>query len=157
MKIKGLVDEDFINYKMPCMFIICPHCSFKCNMYAGYQCCQNVKLKSEPDIEIGIKDLVERYLSNNITKAVVFGGLEPFDSWQDLLDFLKEFRKHTDDDVVIYTGYEKNMLEWQLGKLEQFENIVVKFGHYIPNVNTVYSDVLGITLASENQFAERIS
>lgn len=157
MKIKGLIDEDFINYKMPCMFIICPHCSFKCNMYAGYQCCQNTELKKESDIEIDAKELVTRYINNPITKAVVFGGLEPFDSWHDLMDFITIFRLNSDDDIVIYTGYEEYMLEWQIEKLKQYKNIVVKFGRYIPNVNTVYSDVLGITLASENQFAERIS
>lgn len=31
MKITGLVDEDFINYKAPSMFISTSKCSFKCD------------------------------------------------------------------------------------------------------------------------------
>ena len=157
MKIKGLVDEDFANYHLPSMFIIMPHCSFKCNMYAGYKCCQNEALAKQPDIEISAEHIIQRFINNPITSAIVFGGLEPMDSFPEVLDFISKLRDFTDADVIIYSGYEKHDLEWQIKKLSQFKNILIKFGRYIPNVNSVYSDVLGVTLASENQFAERIS
>ena len=32
MKIKGITDEDFVNYKYPSMFIATSICSFKCEM-----------------------------------------------------------------------------------------------------------------------------
>lgn len=48
-----------------------------------------------------------RYLNNDITKAVVCQGLEPFDDFTDVLDLLKVLRQFTNDDFVVYTGYEE--------------------------------------------------
>jgi hypothetical protein len=39
MVIKGIVDEDFVNYKKPSMFIIMPYCDFKCDKEAGCSIC----------------------------------------------------------------------------------------------------------------------
>ena len=39
----------------------------------------------------------------------------------------------------------------------KWENIIIKFGRYIPNQEKHYDDVLGIELASDNQYAEVIS
>ena len=80
MLIKGLIDEDFINYKLCNMFILFPHCTFKCEKECGIKCCQNSPLAKAPAIEIEIDKIVNRYLSNPISKSIVFGGLEPFDS-----------------------------------------------------------------------------
>ena len=52
MKIKGLVDEDFVQYQKPSMFIIAPYCSFKCDKEAGCEVCQNSDLAAAPIIEI---------------------------------------------------------------------------------------------------------
>ena len=35
MKIKGIIDEDFINYKFPSMFLISSTCDWKCCKEAG--------------------------------------------------------------------------------------------------------------------------
>ena len=80
MLIKGLIDEDFINYKQCSMFIMFPFCSFKCEKDCGIKCCQNSPLAKAPVIDISYKDLVGRYLNNPISKSIVFGGLEPLDS-----------------------------------------------------------------------------
>ena len=40
MEIKGLISEDFINYKKPAMTIMFPRCTFKCNEVL----CQNKKV-----------------------------------------------------------------------------------------------------------------
>ena len=37
-----------------------------------------------------------------------------------------------------------------------FTNIIIKFGRYIPNQKPHYDEVLGVNLASDNQYAERI-
>jgi hypothetical protein len=42
-------------------------------------------------------------------------------------------------------------------QLKQFPNIVVKFGRYVPKCEAHFDEVLGIKLASPNQYAERIS
>lgn len=157
MLVKGLKDEDFCNYKKPSMFIIFPRCDFKCDKEAGCSICQNSCLAHEPDIEISKENIVQRYLNNPISKAIVCGGLEPMDSLPELHSLVKEFRKHTDDDIVIYTGYNEDEYPYQWTYLEKFPNIIIKFGRFIPNQEKHYDEVLGIELASPNQYARRIS
>lgn len=153
MKIKGLITEDFVNYKKASMTIIFPYCTFKC----GKDYCQNSPLTKSPIIEISIDDLVNRYNNNPITEAVVMQGLEPFDSWSDLKEFIKKIREYNNDDIVIYTGYNKDEVIEYVKELSVYPNIIVKFGRYIPNQDGHYDDVLGVHLASNNQYAERIS
>lgn len=157
MIIKGLKDEDFVNYKKPSMFIAFPSCNWKCEKECGMRVCQNSTLAESSNIEINVDRLVDRYLSNSITKAVVCGGLEPFDSWKDLKDFVVEFRLKTNDDIVIYTGYKEEEVNHAVSWLSTFPNIVIKFGRYVPNQQQHYDEALGIKLASDNQYAKRIS
>ena len=153
MKIKGLISEDFVNYKKPAMTIMFPYCTFKC----GTEYCQNSPLSKAEDIEIDITNIVIRYLNNPITESVVMQGLEPFDSWDDLIEFVKQLRESTDDDIVIYTGYNKEEIADKITLLSKYKNIVIKYGRYIPRQEKHYDDVLGVYLASSNQYAERIS
>ena len=154
MKIKGLISEDFVNYKKPAMTIMFPHCNgFKC----GAEYCQNSPLSKAEDIEIDIANIVIRYLNNPITESVVMQGLEPFDSWDDLIGLVKQLRESTDDDIVIYTGYYKEEIADKIALLSKYKNIVIKYGRYIPNQEKHYDEVLGVYLASSNQYAERIS
>ena len=158
MFIKGLVDEDFVNYKKPSMFIAFPYCSFKCDKEAGCSICQNGRLANEENIEISINDIVDRYISNPITQAIVCGGLEPFDSWFDLQELVHELRQHTQDEIVIYTGYRVDEVAHKTYWLgDRYDNIIVKFGRFIPHQENRYDELLGIKLASPNQYARRIS
>ena len=157
MLIKGITDEDFINYKKPCMVIAFPYCSFKCDKECGKQVCQNGALANSPNINIEHMDLINRYLKNDITQSIVMQGLEPFDSWDDLFILIFLFRNYTNDDIVIYTGYNKLEILDKIEMLKCFKNIIIKFGRYIPNVQSYYNDILGVTLASENQYSEKIS
>ena len=154
MKIKGLISEDFVNYKKPAMTIMFPHCNgFKC----GAEYCQNSPLSKAEDIEMDISDIVIRYLNNPITESVVMQGLEPFDSWNDLIELVKQLRESTDDDIVIYTGYYKEEIADKMALLSKYKNIVIKYGRYIPGQEKHYDKVLGVYLASSNQYAEKIS
>lgn len=153
MKIKGLITEDFVNYKKASMTIIFPYCTFKC----GKDYCQNSSLAKTPIIEISVDDLVNRYINNPITEAVVMQGLEPFDSWNDLKEFVQKLREYNNDDIVIYTGYNKDEVSKYIEELSVYPNIIIKFGRYIPNQDRHYDDVLGVHLISNNQYAERIS
>lgn len=157
MIIKGLKDEDFINYKKPSMFIAFPSCSWKCEKECGKQVCQNSTLANAPSIEIETNKLADRYLNNPITKAITCGGLEPFDSWNDLKDLIILLRNQTLDDIIVYTGYKEEEIEDKLQYLQTFPNIIVKFGRFIPNQQSHYDNILGVNLASDNQYAERIS
>ena len=173
MKLKGIIDEDIVNYKKISMFLIFPTCSFKCDKDCGKQVCQNSSLTVVPTIDISKEALCERYLKNPLTEAIVLGGMEPFDSEFDLLPFIHCLRQQYNckDDIVIYTGYTEEELEegyrtfssakdimknsWEL--LKQYGNIVVKFGRYIPDQEKHYDSVLGVELSSPNQYAKRYS
>ena len=84
-------------------------------------------------------------------------GLEPIDSWADLQLFIQKFRERSNDDIVIYTGYYKEEIADKINWLKNYDNIVVKFGRFIPGHKKHYDEVLGINLASDNQYAEVIS
>lgn len=159
MIIKGIIDEDFTNYKKPSMFLIFPLCNWKCEQECGMRVCQNGALAQAQDIEISVLDLVNRYLSNPITSAIVCGGLEPMDSFEDLWRFIFHLRvKGCNDDVVIYTGYYKNEIPQEyLQRFSIVPNIIIKWGRFIPNQKPHFDEILGIDLASDNQYAERIS
>ena len=61
------------------------------------------------------------------------------------------------DDIIIYTGYDKNEIEDQIMILKKYKNIIVKFGRYVPGQQAHFDKVLGVELASDNQYAEKIS
>ena len=80
------------------------------------------------------------------------------DSFEDLYNLILCVRnKGCNDDIVIYTGFYKNEIFNKIDQLKQFKNIIVKFGRFIPNQKSHYDPVLGVNLASDNQYAERIS
>lgn len=157
MILKDIIDYDIVNYKEPSMFLIFPTCSFKCCIECGKEICQNIPLLKQPDVEIEVKNVVQRYLDNPLTHAVVCGGLEPFDSWEDLITFIANLRSRCSDVVVIYTGYRNEEIEDKLEILKNYKNIIVKFGRFIPGHEKHYDDILGVQLASLNQYAVKIS
>jgi organic radical activating enzyme len=160
MRVKSILDEDFINYKLPSMFISSCYCDFKCcrEQNIPNDICQNSSIYSQPNIEISAQEIVERYKKNHITSAVVIGGLEPMLQISELNELIIEFRRSGIlDDIVIYTGYYPDEIDVELQQLKKFKNIVVKFGRYILNSTPKYDNVLGVTLASDNQYAIRIS
>lgn len=157
MKIKGIISEDFVNYKKPSMVIEFPYCSFKCDKECGQQVCQNSKLVHSPTYDIPINKIVLHYLKNDITEAIVMQGLEPFDSDEELFHLIDFFRKYTDDDIVIYTGYIEEEIQLQIDLLKRkYKNIIIKFGRFIPNKPSYYDEILGIFLTSSNQYAKKI-
>lgn len=157
MIVKDIIIEDFVNYKKPCMTIGFPNCSFKCEEECGIKCCQNNTLIKAPNLEVDTERVIELYTNNPITQAICCQGLEPFDSWSDLLELISLLRKKTLDDIVIYTGYYENEIRSYIDKLKaDFKNIVVKFGRYIPDQQPHYDEVLGVNLASDNQKGVRI-
>ena len=157
MKIKGIIFEDFINYKKPSMVIEFPYCNFKCDKECGQKVCQNSDLVNSPNEDISIIRIVKIYMENNITNAIVFQGLEPFDSKHDLYQLIKVFREYTKDDIVIYTGYTEEELDYEIQVLKRlFKNIIIKFGRFIPNQPSYYDETLGVFLASSNQYAKKI-
>jgi hypothetical protein len=159
LTIKTIIDEDFINYKKPSMYIAMPSCDFKCCREAGIsiETCQNSAIAKENNIIIDDYYLIQRYFNNDISKAIVFSGLEPFKSFDDIYSFISSFRLVSEDDIVIYTGYYPEELKYEISKLKEFKNIIIKFGRYIPNDTSHFDNVLGVSLISQNQYAIQIS
>lgn len=160
IKLKGIVAEDFINYKKPSLFLATHKCDFKCCLEQNLpiSTCQNSELGLAKTIEIEIDKLVDFYIENSITKAIVVGGMEPMISFEEVFELLKKIRnKGIDDDFVIYTGYYPEEMVEEVQMLKQYKNVYIKFGRYIPNSQARYDEILGVTLASSNQYCKKIS
>lgn len=162
MRLKAIVSEDYTNYKFPAMFIGCISCDCKCCTDGGFSpsVCINNSWASAEIKHIDDSEIINEYLQNPITHAIVFGLLEPLLQYEEIKEFIRKIRVDfkCDDDIVIYTGYyeyEVNEIIDELSSL--YKNIVVKFGRFIPNCEKHFDYVLGVDLASDNQYAKRIS
>lgn len=155
IRLKGLIEEDFLNYRLPSMFLATCFCDFKCEKedLTGATFCQNSSLARAPIVEVEIKTLIDKYINNPISKSLVIGGLEPFSQFDEILNLIKEFRKYINDDIVIYTGYYENEIEEKVKLIIPFKNIIIKYGRYKCNSSGRYDEILGVKLASDNQRA----
>ena len=160
MKLRGLIAEDFVNYKIPSLFLACTTCDWKCCTERGADpsLCQNKPLASAPVIDITDEGIYSMFSSNSISKAVVVGGLEPMLQFDELDHLIATFRNHGEMcDFVLYTGYYPEEIQRETSVLARHKNVIIKYGRYIPGRPSVYDDVLGVELSSDNQFARRIS
>ena len=141
------------------MFLGFPKCSGKCNLLNNKIVCQNQFLQQAEKYDVSIDELIEKYKNNHLVKALVCGGLEPFDSFDDLLELIIAFRKVTNDDIVIYTGFTENEIKNSLwySQLLQYPNIIIKYGRYLEGHKSHFDEILGVNLASNNQYARPIS
>lgn len=155
MRVKNIVDEDFVNYKRPSMFISTSICDWKCckEQHLDVSICQNADIVKQPTIDISADEIFRRYISNPISEVVVFGGLESFLQFDEMYEVIKTFRDNgCNDIIIIYTGYEIKEISEQCNKLKaDFNNIILKTGRYIPNHQPHYDEILGINLISDNQ------
>ena len=92
--------------------------------------------------------------SAKVRTGIVFGRLEPFDQADELLALIARFRHSgCTDNIVIYTGYREDEVD---ELIPPYANIIVKFGRFRPDMTPRYDDVLGVTLASSNQYAKKM-
>ena len=160
MRVKNIIFEDFVQYKKCSMFIGTCFCDWKCCKDYGMDLsiCQNSGMANQKTVDIDDSVIYNHYVQNPITKAIVLGGLEPMLQFEEVYSLIRYFREHgCNDPFVIYTGYNKNELHWELDQLRAFRNIIVKFGRYVPGQKKHFDKVLGVELASNNQYAEVIS
>lgn len=116
-----------------------------------------MRVSKLPTFDIKISDIFDRYVSNIITRAVIIGGLEPMLQFHEVYSLIYYFRKNNcSDDFVIYTGYYYHEIEQYIKKLQDLNNIIIKYGRYIPDSNPRFDNTLGIILSSDNQYSERI-
>lgn len=154
MKIVGLSDINFTDYKLPSLYIATPYCSFKCEKDCERAICQNSPLAKQEQMSITVDKLVELYQANPVTKAFVFGGLEPLDS-PDLLDTVIELQTRTHPiRVVIYTGYTEDEVLTAHPQILKLPDLVMKYGRFVPDQPKHFDPILGVMLASPNQYAK---
>ena len=143
------------------MFLGFPTCGGKCWRELGLppETCQNNSLCAGPRIELSVDEIVRRYLDNFLTEAIVCGGLEPFEKFEELLELVRILRDKykNEDDVVIYTGYYPEEIKQQIELLKKYKNIIIKFGRYRPGDKKHFDEVLGVFLANKEQYAQKIS
>ena len=60
------------------------------------------------------------------------------------------------DQNACYTGYNKEEILDKLDIIKSYQNIIIKYGRYIPGQKKHFDSELGVYLASDNQYAERI-
>ena len=162
--LKDIIMEDFLNYKKPSMFLITCRCDWKCciEQHIPITSCQNNNIINMSEKVFDYSDILNLYYSDDITKSIVIGGLEPLLQWDEVYGLIKYIRAYQnennliEDDIVIYTGYNKEEILQYIEQLKVFNNIIIKYGRYIPGRNSKYDDILGINLISDNQYSEKI-
>ena len=160
IELKGIIWEDMVNYKKISTTLMFPKCDFKCDKENGTQLCQNRGLAAAASQTYNIDSIMETYLSNNLSEAIVLQGLEPLDSAPDLFTVAAALKKYNiTDDLVIYTGYNPEDNHARVIDLilpEVPGHLIVKWGRFKPNQLPHYDKVLGVNLASDNQYGEII-
>ena len=68
-----------------------------------------------------------------------------------MFEIIDMIRHLCEDDIVIYTGYNKEEIIDKVNLLKNFKNIIIKYGRFIPNQEKHYDEILGVELASTNQ------
>ena len=160
MMVKKVVGERFQDYRKPSLFVATAFCDWKCCTDAGRKpaMCQNSPVAQMPTKDVSEDEIFRKYVSDPITQAVVIGGLEPLLQQDEVISLIRYFREHgCEDEFVIYTGYYKFEIEDVVERLAAYQNVIVKFGRYIPYSIKRYDPVLGVELSSNNQHAEKIS
>ena len=152
--IKSVLSESFADYKKCSMLICGCTCTWKC------------REKSLPKFKISFitnyrsrcwKNCWRIYEKFTYICYCIPDGLEWFDQYLELLECVDAFREKTLDDIIIYTGYNKNEIEEKIILLKKYSNIIIKYGRFIPGQQPHFDEVLGVNLASDNQYAEKLS
>ena len=149
-----VVTDNVTDYKKTSLFLVFPYCSGKCG-----EECQNKNLRKKKIKEFNNKDIITLYQSLNTHNAVVCGGLEPLDSFEELKQLIEDFAKFSSIkpvDFVIYTGYDNltnfDLLQAWKNYAEPGSELIIKQGKYDINHKIPWhSKLLGVDLATSNQ------
>lgn len=143
IRLHGYLEEDLVDYSKAGMFLAFPTCTFKCAKELGLEpkdICQNYFNINEPAKEYTLEELWEIYDDNPLTESIILGGLEPMDSFDDVLKLIKYVReeKGCEDDIVIYTGYYDLEIRDKMDILSPYKPIVFKCGRYKPRTKVAF-------------------
>lgn len=158
IRLRKVTAEDRVIYRLPSMVLYCCFCDFRCWPDKDNNPCANAPYGKYPIVDVSFDRILRSYKKRESTRAIAIAGFEPlaqFEEVKNLIEFLRN--GGVPDDVVIYTGYYPGEIKEQLDELRRFGNVVVKFGPFVPGLEGRYDEVLGVTLPSGNQYAERIN
>lgn len=156
-KLLDIKTDNIIDYKKTSLLLVFPFCSGKCG-----EECQNKHLMGTVPTKYKNIDIINLYTNLPSHGAVVFAGLEPWDSFLEMKQLVKDFiSQYKTVDIVIYTGYEYNEIKNQIQELvdcfntnvvNNDDNLIIKCGMYDVNKKEYWkSDILGVNLATTNQ------
>lgn len=154
--------DNITDYKKTSLLIAFPYCTGKCKG------CQNEHLRlSNTAISVSAKNIAKLYDNVQSNKAIVMAGLEPFDSFADVLDIISTVGKHSKRscDFVVYTGYNEQEYKKRFEKklVQMFKEdympyhkdgcLIVKIGRYDNEDREAwYNNTLGVDLINKSQF-----
>ena len=163
MRVRKLLTERFQDYKVPSMYLAACFCDWKCCPDKPYVC-QNNPVANLPVTDIPDDEILDAYLADPITDAIVIAGLEPLLQAREVCSLI---RRAAERDIrttfVIYTGY--TVCEARhIGFFDELKatgygkdvQVIIKYGRYVPDQQPHFDEVLGVDLASDNQYAEII-
>ncbi len=163
MRVRKLLTERFQDYKVPSMYLASCFCDWKCCPDKPYVC-QNNPIANLPVTDIPNDEILDTYLSDPITEAIIIAGLEPLLQANEVCSLI---RRAVERDIrttfVIYTGY--TVCEARdIGFFDELKatgygkdvQVIIKYGRYVPEQQPHFDEVLGVDLASDNQYAEII-
>ena len=163
MRVRKLLTEWFQDYKVPSMYLAACFCDWKCCPDKPY-ICQNNPIARLPVTDIPDDEILDTYLADPITEAIVIAGLEPLLQANEVCSLI---RRAAERDIrttfVIYTGYTKDEVRC-IGFFDDLKDtgytknvqVIIKYGRYVPDQQPHFDEVLGVDLASDNQYAEII-
>ena len=166
MHVRKLLTERFQDYKLPNLYLAACWCDWKCciERQTDISLCQNSPIANLPVQDVPDNDILDAYEADPITQAIVIAGLEPVMQIYEVVSLIRRARErkiHTD--FVIYTGYTKEEVRF-CGVLDLLTplcgdgiTIIIKYGRYVPGQQPHFDAVLGVDLASDNQYAEYLS
>lgn len=157
MHLKNIVDEfSGYYYKDPYMLLVAPTCTWKCNG------CKHAHLSLLETKDYPDDIILKRFNTNPRTKAIVIGGLEPFDSEDELHSFIFSARKFFEPGdrpvLVISTGYYLDELKkshhwcWIESEIVQYGNAIIKCGRSELGEKPFFNPILGVYLDGINQY-----
>ena len=163
MRVRKLLTERFQDYKVPSMYLADCFCDWKCCPDRPYVC-QNHPVAKMPITDIPDDDILDTYTADPITEAIVIAGLEPLLQPHEVCALIQRaVERGIKTTFVIYTGYDKEEVR-RNGFFDELKrtgfgngvSVVMKYGRYIPDQQPHFDETLGVELASDNQYGERI-
>jgi organic radical activating enzyme len=165
MLVRKIIRDDNVNYKRTALFVGIGDCDWKCCKEAGMNAsmCQNSELAKVSAWKMTANECLDVVVHRkSFEQSVVIGGLEPFRDMNSLLELCRAVSSRcefVDWDVVIYTGYYYNEIVEEVELIKESvgnHRLIIKFGRYDPALPPVKDSILGVELASSNQYAKII-